>query len=327
MKQKKISALFSTYNRADLLDKALASLLTQTLPRDQFEVIVINDGSIDNTHEVCSRYAGHLDLRYAFQENSGLAEGKNHALRLAQAPIVVFMDDDDVADNRLLEEHLCTHEKNPASNIAVLGFTDLHPDIASLPIMHFVTQVGCYLFSYPRLVDGELLNYTYFWGGRSSCKLEFLQRYGIFNPIFRFGCEDIELGYRLSKHGLKVIYNQQAKSTMIRAVSLDDFCCRVERQGGSNWIFSRMHPIPEIESWADVMDLEVRWRKIEARFDHLKKCAVDLENIVLARLKHEVQIDDLLQLLLRNAYWLTIDSHRLKGAWISSQANHGAILD
>ncbi len=327
MKQKKLSALFSTFNRADLLDKALASLLTQTLPRNQFEVVVVDDGSSDNTYEVCSRYASLLDLRYAFQENRGLAEGKNHALRLAQAPIVVFMDDDDIADNRLLEQHLFTHEKNPASNIAVLGFTDLHPDIASLPIMHFVTQVGCYLFCYPRLTDGETLDYSYFWGGRSSCKRDFLQQYGIFNPIFRFGCEDIELGYRLSKHGLKVIYNQQAKSTMIRAVSLDDFCRRVERQGHSNLIFSRMHPNPEIESWADVVDLEIRWRKTEARFDHFKKCAADLENIVLARLKHKVEVDDLLQTLLHQAYWLTIDSHRLRGAWISSQANHGTSLD
>ena len=326
MKQKKISALFSTFNRAVLLDKALASLLDQTLSKDEFEVVVIDDGSTDNTYEVCSRYASLLDLRYSFQENSGLAEGKNHALKLAQSPIVVFMDDDDITDRRLLEQHMSTHVMYPDWNIAVLGFTDLHPDIATLPIMHFVTQVGCYLFNYPRLTDGQTLDYSYFWGGRSSCKRDFLQEYGIFNPIFRFGCEDIELGYRLSKHGLKVIYNQQAKSTMIRAVSLDDFCRRVERQGNSNLIFSRMHPSPEIESWADIVDLEIRWRKTQARFDYFKKCAADLENIVLSRMKHEVEVDDLLQKLLHQAYWLTIDSHRLRGAWISSQINHVASI-
>jgi glycosyltransferase involved in cell wall biosynthesis len=324
IKQKKISALFSTFNRADLLDKALASLLTQTLPREFFEVIVIDDGSSDNTREVSALYANQFDLHYAFQENSGLAEGKNHALRLAQAPIVLFMDDDDIADPCLLEQHLLTHEKNPAQNIAVLGFTDIHPDIASMPLMHFVTQVGCQLFCYPRLVDGNVLDFSYFWGGRSSCKRSFLQEYGVFNPVFRFGCEDIELGYRLSAHNLQVVYNQKARSTMIRAVTLDDFCRRVERQGNSNLIFSRMHSDPEIEKWADVVDLESRWRKIEARFDYFKKRAVDLESIVLARLKHGVEVDDMLERLLHHAYWLTIDSHRLRGSWISNQTNHSA---
>lgn len=321
MKQKKISALFSTFNRAGYLEKALASMVAQTLSREHFEVVVIDDGSSDNTREVSLKYAELFDLRYAYQENSGLAEGRNHGLRLANSPIVVFMDDDDVADEHLLEQHLVTHEKNPAPNIAVLGFTDLHPDIASIPIMHFVTQVGCQLFCYPLLKDGDVLGYSYFWGGRSSCKISFLHKNGFFNPIFRFGCEDIELGYRLSAHNFRVIYNEQARSTMIRAMTLDDFCRRVERQGNSNWLFSRMHPDPEIESWADVVDLELRWHKIEARFDHFKKSAADLERIAHARLKHGVEIDALLQGLLHRAYWLTIDSHRLRGAWVSSQAS------
>jgi glycosyltransferase involved in cell wall biosynthesis len=318
----KISALFSTFNRAELLDKALASLLTQTLPREYFEVVVIDDGSSDKTREIAEKYSNLLDLRYAYQPNSGLAEGKNHALRLARAPIVVFMDDDDIADGRLLEEHLLTHEKNPDPNIAVLGFTELQRDIASIPIMHFVTQVGCQLFNYPRLTDGDLLDYSYFWGGRSSCKLGFLQKHGVFNPVFRFGCEDVELGYRLSAHNLRVIYNQQARSTMIRALTLGDFCRRTERQGNSNWVFSQMHPGHEIESWADVIDLEPRWRRVEARFDHFSKSAADLETIVHARQRHGIEIDDLLLRLLHRAYWLTIDSHRLRGSWLARQASH-----
>ena len=52
-----------------------------------------------------------------------------------------------------------------------------------------------YLFMYPPLKDGELLDNTYFWGGRSSCKKNFLVEHGNFNPVFKFGCEDIELGY------------------------------------------------------------------------------------------------------------------------------------
>jgi len=77
--------------------------------------------------------------------------------------------------------------------------------------MHFVTDVGQYLFAYQDLVDGQRLDHTYFWGGRSSCKRSLL-RHGLFNPTFRFGSEDIELGHRLSRHGLQVVFARDAVS-------------------------------------------------------------------------------------------------------------------
>ena len=79
---------------------------------------------------------------------------------------------------------------------------------------------GLLLFSYPNLKHGDVLDYTYFWGGCSSCKRKFLIEYGVFNPVFRFGCEDIELAYRLSKSNLKVVYNARAVSTMVRDIFL-----------------------------------------------------------------------------------------------------------
>ena len=319
MKQKKISALFSTFNRSELLNKALTGLLTQTLPREYFEVIIIDDGSIDNTRDISSQYIQKLDLRYVFQKHSGIAEGKNHALHLAQAPIVIFMDDDDVAEENLLEQHLLTHDRYPKPNMAVLGLTKLHQDIAEIPIMHFITQVGEQLFSYKSLNHGQILNYEYFWGGRSSCKRCFLQKHGIFNPIFKFGCEDIELGYRLSKYNLRVIYNKKAITKMLREITLNDFCHRVEQQGNSNWLFSRLHPYPEIQLWANVLNIDNRWNDIRVYFDHYKKSASDLDRIARARISNKIKIDKMLQDLLHKFYWLTIDSHRLRGTWTSYQ--------
>src|SRR6516162_9221792 len=103
MKSPKISALFSTFNRAEFLGEALSSLTQQTLPKEDFEVVVIDDGSTDHTQEVAASFKSILPIRYAYQINSGLAEGKNHAISLARAPLVVFMDDDDVAAPNLLE--------------------------------------------------------------------------------------------------------------------------------------------------------------------------------------------------------------------------------
>ena len=78
-----------------------------------------------------------------------------------------------------------------------------------------------------------MLEYTAFWGGRSSCKRSLLVRHGLFHPDFRFGCEDIELGWRLARYGLRVIYTPCARSVMIRALTFDQFCARSYRQGRS----------------------------------------------------------------------------------------------
>jgi glycosyltransferase involved in cell wall biosynthesis len=312
----KIAALFSTFNRGELLREALSSLMRQTLPKEDFEVVVIDDGSSDHTRKVVKSFESILPIRYAYQTNSGLAEGRNNGIRLAKAPIVVFMDDDDVASPRLLEVHLHSHRLYPDLNVGVLGFTDLLPTIADIPLMHFVTRIGGYLFSYSRLADGATLDYTYFWGGRSSCKRDLLIQRGLFDPVFKFGCEDIELGFRLKESGpFKIIYKEAARTTMIRAISLDDFLRRVNRQGQSNYVFWRKHPCDEIEAWTDVRDLEARWRAVEDKVDLLLASARGLDAIANARLKEGLELDQLTISLLHRSYWHAIDAERLRGSY------------
>src|SRR5437870_3155560 len=112
------SVLICTYNRAELLRLTLESLCAQSLPRDRFEVVVVDDGSTDLTPGIVDRFTGRLRIRYACQRNSGLAAARNHALFLAQGPIVVLQDDDDIAAPRLLEEHLRTHRQYPENHYA-----------------------------------------------------------------------------------------------------------------------------------------------------------------------------------------------------------------
>ena len=314
-----ISVLIPTYQRASLLREALSSLTVQSLPCNEFEVIVADDGSTDGTCEVVSSFDTRLCIHYAYQENSGIASAKNRAVELASAPILLFMDDDDLADANLLEEHLQSHREQPEENIAILGLTFLGGEAVSSPLMHFVTEVGFYLYSYPKLHHGQILDYSYFWGGRTSCKRSLLLNHGMFDPLFRFGCEDIELGYRLSKHDLKVVYNSRARSTTIRAASLEDFCQRSEKQGFSNWLFYRKHPVEEIETWADVAGLDARWSYFEPRLASFMKNASDLDAIAQVRVKHGFELDNLLLSLLHKSYWTVIDGYRVKGAWAASQ--------
>jgi glycosyltransferase involved in cell wall biosynthesis len=258
-----ISVVIPTYNRAAFLKSSLKSLAEQTLPASRFEVLVVDDGSQDETESVCRKWSARFPLRYLFERNSGISAAKNLGVVAARGDIIFFFDDDDVAHEDLLQEHLKIHESCPQEHVAVLGHTQWHPSLPVTEVMHFVTDVGHYLFSYSSLNDGQELDYTYFWGGRSSCKRSFLLRHGVFNPVFRFGSEDIELGYRLSRHNLKVIYNRKAASFMLRAITYDDFCRRCQRQGMSQYLFSQLHPDPVIQRWCQVPHAEERWQYLK----------------------------------------------------------------
>ena len=308
-----LSAILCTFNRAELLSQTLESILAQSLDQSAFELIVIDDGSADHTRKVVESFERRLPLRYAYQANAGLASAKNHGIYCARAPLLLFLDDDDVCSPKLLEEHLKTHGQYPDNHFAVLGYTALDPTLAQKPLLHYVTEVGCYLFSYPNLKDGDMLDYTYFWGGRSSCKRKFLIEHGVFNPVFRFGCEDIELGYRLSKHNLKVVYNAQAVSTMVRDISFDEFCARLVRQGESQYVFSQLHPDMEIQNWAELIGAEEEWQKIKTVYEAVIRSGRELDRIASLKLELGFEVDDITNDLLYQAYRNAFRASKLKG--------------
>jgi glycosyltransferase involved in cell wall biosynthesis len=308
-----LSVVICTFNRAPLLAKVLDSLCRQTLPLHDFEVVIINDGSVDNTEFVASSYASRLPLRYSYQRNAGLASAKNHGLFASRGDIVLFLDDDDIAEANLLEEHVKTHKAFPAEQYAVLGYTGLGEGVSADPLMHFVTEVGSFLFSYPTLRHGDILDYTYFWGGRSSCKRSLLLEFGIFDPIFRFGCEDIELGYRLSRQGLRVVYNKNAVSYTVRKIGFDAFCSRLERQGASNYVFSQLHPESEVQQLTGVADSEQSWARIGPHHEAIKKSARHLDSMAHLKLAKGLGLDEDMQTLLHRSYWAAFKASLMKG--------------
>jgi glycosyltransferase involved in cell wall biosynthesis len=89
-----ISVIIPTRNRSSLLEKALKSLLSQTLSSDEFEVIVVDNGSTDTTSSVVESFFSLLPLRYFFDPTPGLHVGRHRGLAEAQGEILVYADDD-----------------------------------------------------------------------------------------------------------------------------------------------------------------------------------------------------------------------------------------
>lgn len=91
-----VTVAVSTFSRASLLPRLADALARQTLPTDRFEVVIVDDGSTDDTSQVLERLVATVpfSLRVVRQANRGAAAGRNAAWRAGRAPVVAFTDDD-----------------------------------------------------------------------------------------------------------------------------------------------------------------------------------------------------------------------------------------
>lgn len=105
----KVSVIIPTYNRAYLVCEAIDSVLSQTFK--DFEIIVVDDGSTDNTKEALEKYGPRIC--YIYQENKGRAEARNAGIRQAKAEYIAFLDDDDIWLPNKLEKQITFLDTRP----------------------------------------------------------------------------------------------------------------------------------------------------------------------------------------------------------------------
>ncbi|MGB3638416.1 MAG: glycosyltransferase family 2 protein [Rivularia sp. (in: cyanobacteria)] len=113
-----VTVVIPTYNRAHLVKDAVESVLNQTY--QNFELIVIDDGSTDNTREVLAFYKD--KLTYIYQENQGRSAARNHGIKLAQGEYIAFLDSDDVWFPDKLERQVPVLESAPPNVVLVHGY-------------------------------------------------------------------------------------------------------------------------------------------------------------------------------------------------------------
>src|SRR5271156_236898 len=87
-----VSAIIPTYNRGYVVGKAIDSILNQTY--DNIEIVVVDDGSTDNTQEKLKEYGDRI--RVVYQKNSGPSAARNHGVRASRGEFIACLDSDDV---------------------------------------------------------------------------------------------------------------------------------------------------------------------------------------------------------------------------------------
>ena len=105
-----ISIIICTYNKAKYLDLTLSGYQAQTYK--DFEIVVVDDGSIDNTKDIINKYNDRLKIKYHKQENRGIAASRNAALNIAEGKYIIITDDDRIPSKDFVYQHKSTLDKN-----------------------------------------------------------------------------------------------------------------------------------------------------------------------------------------------------------------------
>ncbi|MDO1448849.1 glycosyltransferase family 2 protein [Rhodocytophaga aerolata] len=236
----KVSLIIPTYNGASKVLNILKALEKQTFRN--FEVIVVIDGSSDNTKETLENFKTGLDLKIFYRQNGGRAVARNTGAREAKGDLLIFFDDDMRPMPDCVEQHV-THHQKYINSICVGSAMDdrnfVKTDFHAFRI-YINNTWSKNLPVYPIPMNSH--NLLLAAANCSINKMSFLQLGGFDERLT--DAEDFELGTRAHEKGFSIYYNSQA-----RAFHDDPVTCRsyIRRQREYTKAHIKLHKIrPEI---------------------------------------------------------------------------------
>ena len=236
-----ISVVLPTYNRKEVLRLCLSALALQTLPAEQWEVIVVDDGSTDGTKQFYEETTFPFSLRCLRQENQGAGAARRAGVETARGEYVLLINDDTIVSSNLLTEHLNMHRRNPREKWAVLG-NFLPSDLCAERALSLWVNLSPFFFPQQNLKPGQLCGAAFFVTCNLSIRRDALMAAGNFNPHFRVA-EDTEMGARLAKRGYRVRYHPEARAIHEHGrFILEDLLKRAQSYGAADCLLFALHP-------------------------------------------------------------------------------------
>lgn len=204
-----VSVVLPTHGRRASLLRVLCALCHQSVPADSFEVLVICDGDIDGSAAACRALMPRLSytLRVLEQDNQGPAAARNRGVEEARAPLIVFLDDDVVPDERLLAAHL---DAQAGHDMRVTIGPLLPPPNYRMSIWG-AWEERALCRQYDDMLAGRWqATHRQFYTGNAAVLKRHIVGAGGFDPAFR-RAEDVELALRMRDRGLTFIFLPEAR--------------------------------------------------------------------------------------------------------------------
>lgn len=248
-----ITVIIPVYNGSSTIERCLDSLAYQTMPRDTYEIVVVDDGSTDNTSTIVNQWISdhpNLTVSLVYQENAGPAAARNYGVQVAQANVLLFTDADcapladwieamgrpfglERIDNRSVQL-VARETENP-----IVGVKGAYVTEQSELVPNFVQAE--YEDRYDRMRHLPQIDFidTYSAG---YVKEILVQNEG-FDPVFTTASvEDQELSFRLAQKGYKMVFEPAAKVSHIHDRNISEYWARKYAIGYWKALLTRWHP-------------------------------------------------------------------------------------
>lgn len=245
----KLSVIIPTRNRSRSLFLALESICNQTISQDKFEVIVVDNGSKDDTKEVALSFLNKIgNLRYFYEDKPGLYMGRHRGLKEARSEILVYADDDIEAFPTWLEG---IKESFEDERTVLVGGKNLPKFLSEPPEwilrMWDRTEKNGHVLGYLSILDlGEEtkeINPYYVFGCNFSIRKAILLEAGGFHPdampqelISYRGDGETHVSKYISENKYRAIYNPKASVYHVISsdrLTVEYFCIRAHNEGVS----------------------------------------------------------------------------------------------
>lgn len=170
-----VSVIIPTYNFAKYIVKAIESVLSQTY--NNWELIIVDDGSSDDTKEVVASYLSDKRISYHYQENAGQAKAKNTAINLATGEYLAVLDADNICTDDRLEVAVAFLNENPSYGMC-------HADIISINEQgNIISEHN--MARYSELAVNELLKDNFIAINTAVMRLDLVHEIGGFDDTIR----------------------------------------------------------------------------------------------------------------------------------------------
>lgn len=191
----KVAIVIPSYNAARTIGSAIEGCMLQDYPRDKLEIIVVDDGSTDETRDIVTRYP----VRYIYQPNAGPAKARNTGWKNSKAEIICVMDSDCIPEKRWVAKVVNDYQKkNPDCVGSRYGIANPENLLADCIYCEFLVRYS-WMSEYPKFIGSH----------GCSFKRSVLEELGGYNESYPMAsAEDNDLAYRILGKNRKILFDK-----------------------------------------------------------------------------------------------------------------------
>lgn len=210
-----VSVVIPYYNRKSLLLNTISCFEKQDYCKGDFELVVIDDGSPDLSELELKKFKVNIIYKkFERGENSGASFARNKGIELSRGDLIIFLDCDQLTLPNFISEHVnfCKKHDYPILQIGTRKSLMPYQDITNLDKVRYYPDFRHRVLNKDYKEDLKGI-WHLVWSHNISIERKYLDKYGAFDKNFKcWGLEDVELGYRMHKNGIKILYNKNIEA-------------------------------------------------------------------------------------------------------------------